>query len=170
MGKKLRKSLKTWIWHGIVESRAFVALTGKSPQVLLIFYRKVRVEPAKHPKYRNEMIPSNDGALEFCYSEAKRRGITTGQFTRAISQLVEFGFIDIVEPGTGLFKVKTIYSLSDRWQKWGTPEFVKHERAKDERQYRKVMMNELRERRNRISTGKAEGTALKLIAVGGVTY
>ena len=48
-------------------------------------------------------------------------------FSNAIKELLEKGFIDITRPGIGKYRVSTLYAISNRWRKYGTPEFVKVE-------------------------------------------
>ena len=146
-------SEKMWIWRDIIRSSAFIELSGKSAQVLLIFYSKVQIAKMK-VKGRNQWITTNDKALEFCYAEAERIGITARQFTRAIDQNVEVGFLDIVESGMGIYKRKTIYALSDRWQRFGAHDFVPAARPKDTRAYRRTQAQRLRSQKK--SVGKAD--------------
>ena len=69
-------------------------------------------------------VIENNGEIEFTYGEAKSKyGITT--FKDAIDELMEKGFLDVAETGMGVHKVKTLYSLSDRWKLYGTPQYEK---------------------------------------------
>lgn len=53
---------------------------------------------------------------------------------KALDQLIKHGFIDIIKQGNGGVKGdKSLYSISDRWKKFGTPEFIQVERRKDKR-------------------------------------
>ena len=77
---------------------------------------------------------TNNGEIEFTYKEAEhRRGIKQGAFLEARDHLIEVGFIDITHSGAGLYKSKTLYGISDRWRKYGTPDFQQVERQKDSR-------------------------------------
>jgi len=113
------------------KSKAFLALKNASSiQILMIFFTKRRSaknppsQRAKHGKYRF----TNLNELEFTYLEAKRYGFTSARFKRGIDELLDKGFLEIVDTGMGLHKVKTIYELSERWLKYGTPEFKKPKR------------------------------------------
>ena len=76
----------------------------------------------------------NNGEIEYCYSEAKKKGISPSSFMRAIDALVENGLIDIPHPGVGGWeRDKSQYAISERWQDFGTAEFVPSERQKDKR-------------------------------------
>ena len=55
--------------------------------------------------------------IYFTYAEAENRfNISEYQFRRGIKQLVEYGFIDIVQKGGTQFKYKTVYGLSEKWR------------------------------------------------------
>ena len=56
------------------------------------------------------------------------------RFMRAITELVDKGFIDIIHSGSGGIKGdKSKYAISERWRKWETELFVKKTRLKDNR-------------------------------------
>ncbi len=122
------------IQRGMVKSRAFLALTGKSSHVLLLFLESRKM--AKNPfsgKRREPYIMVDGGEGPFTYTQARERGISQGQFTRAISQLVAHGFLDIVYRGGGMMGDASIYKPSKRWRRFGKPDFVQAERKPDER-------------------------------------
>ncbi len=80
------------------------------------------VKGGRSGKERWDII--NNGEIEFTYIEAKEKyGISYGAFRNAIDELREKGFIDIAATGMGVHKVKTLYSISDRWKLYGTPEY-----------------------------------------------
>ena len=54
-------------------------------------------------------------------------------FCRSISQLVEFGFIDITHHGGGLLKDCSKYAVSERWREYGKEGFIKQSRPNDTR-------------------------------------
>ena len=54
-------------------------------------------------------------------------------FCRSISQLVEFGFIDITHHGGGLLKDCSKYAVSERWREYGKEGFIKKSRPNDTR-------------------------------------
>jgi len=67
---------------------------------------------------------ANNGEIVFTYKEAKEKCcISTGAFRTAIDDLREKGFIDIAATGMGVYKVTTLYSISNRWKLYGTPEY-----------------------------------------------
>lgn len=74
---------------------------------------------------RKEWVITNNGKITFYYSEAEEKySISRGAFNRAIKQLVEYGFIDIARPSIGWARIPTLYTISDRWKKYGTEQFV----------------------------------------------
>ena len=107
----------------LIESSAFLSLTGKAPQVLMLFLRKRRMK--KSNTRRQTWIITNNGDIEFTYTEAERRwSLSRSQFQRALRQLCDCGFIDIAFRGTGHHGSSNRYSVSARWREWGTDQFV----------------------------------------------
>ena len=118
---------------GLVLSRAFLNLTGAAPHVYLLFLRRRRlVKLGRTGKER--WVIENNGNIVFPYAEAENKfGITRPRFQRAIDQLVEKGFLDIKHAGGGLMKDTSKYSISERWQDYGTDSFIQRNRKKDVR-------------------------------------
>jgi len=138
MNRRLSTPAGTWIEGEMVVHSSFISLKGAAPQVLLLFRCKCVMEkrPKRKPKrWRPRIL--NNGEITFYYSEAEKRGITRPRFKRAIDELVKKGFIDIMRPGNGFARIPTLYAISDRWRKWGTPEFEHATRAKDTRNRRR---------------------------------
>jgi hypothetical protein len=107
-----------WSLKDLRESNAFRGLTKTALLVLFDFYAKRRT---KGTGKRAKMI--NNGELVYTYKEAEKRGISRASFQRALTQLVERGFIDVTFTGAGLYKSASLYALSDRWHAWGTDAF-----------------------------------------------
>ena len=129
---KYSKNSVVVLTQKMLKSKVWINLTGASTQVFLIFRTKCQMEkpPGKSGKHSG-MIITNNGEIIFTYEEAHRDyGISKDRFKRAIDQLVEFGFIDIKHTTNGLHKVATQYGISDRWQDWGTEQFVMKKREK----------------------------------------
>lgn len=64
----------------------------------------------------------------FHYSEAEKlHGIPRKSFSRGLQELHSLGFVDVHEKG-GLWNgnqwTETLYRKSERWRKYGTPDFV----------------------------------------------
>ncbi len=123
-----------WIERALIKSLAFRELTATALRVFFLFMLKRSMEKLPIGRGRKTWVIANNGKIEFTYREADcKYGIKEGAFREALDRLVERGFIDIAANRAGLFKVKTLYSLSERWRKFGTPEFERKERPKDNR-------------------------------------
>jgi hypothetical protein len=119
--RKFRLKRKVWIGPDMMESEVYRSLSSKAMWVLQRFHQKrtwsdVRVGGRKQTVYDN-------GGLSFTYSEANHFSISTAQFHRILKVLVAKGFIDVEHRGGGLGRDYSRYKLSERWRKWGTPEF-----------------------------------------------
>jgi len=115
----------------MVKSPAFLSLTGKAPHVLLIFQTKLQMALLSRRKAKEQWTIANNGELVFTYEEAQAKyGLSQGQFRRAIDQLVEHGFIDIEEQGSGLYKMPSRYGISERWRAYGSSQFKAASRRK----------------------------------------
>lgn len=85
--------------------------------VYLDFLGKKKIRKIGKP---NTLVILNNGEITYYYSEAEKLGITRPRFQRAIDELIEKGFIDVVrqEPGYNLGTGKrdmSLYSIPDRW-------------------------------------------------------
>jgi hypothetical protein len=106
--------------YQLESSEAFLSLTGKAPQVLLLLMRRRRMSRVG----RRGWIITNNGEIEFTYKEAlDRYGITHGQFRRAIDQLVAHGFIDVTETGGAYRRHKSKFPLIENWRNYGRADF-----------------------------------------------
>ena len=125
------KNKNIWIEREMILSPAFYKLNGRAMSVLLLFlYRRQWKQTGRKGKW----YTTNDGEIVFPYKEAKKRfEIPKSSFARAIDKLIEYGFIDIAHLGGGLIGDCTRYSISGRWKKYGTDNFVKKKRSKDTR-------------------------------------
>jgi len=108
----------------LLRSKAYRSLrTPTAYFVLGIFWSKRQMTQVGRPGKRQWVI-ANNGEIEFTYPEAERKyGISGSAFRKAIDELRDKGFIDIAESGAGLYKAKNLYSISDRWPLYGTPEY-----------------------------------------------
>ena len=111
----------------MIFSRAFLTLSGKAPQVYMLFLSKRQLKRLSKDK---DPIIVNNGEIVFTYDEAEDYGIDRQAFLRALDQLIEHGFIDIAKTGAGLYKSSTFYSISERWREFGTADFERRERKK----------------------------------------
>jgi len=121
--KKFHLKRKVWIDPEMMESEVYRSLSSKAMWALQRFHQKrtwsdVKIRGRKKKVYEN-------GGLSFTYSEANHFGVSTAQFHRILKTLVEKGFIDVEHRGGGLGRDYSRYKLSERWRKWGKPEFEK---------------------------------------------
>ena len=149
MGKSKKKgSFKgggTWVERDLYTSRAFHALTGFAPQLLVMFLgkRDMRKKNGKYVCINQENITMTYAELENIYPRRKYeenlpKGITRTRINAALKQLLAKGFIKIIHHGGGFQQDKSIYALIDDWRLWW-PGQVIYERPKDTRKlgYRK---------------------------------
>ena len=117
----------------MITSPAWWSLSGTAIKVFLILRTKWVMRPAQTKRGRrsHDYVPINNGQLTFTYREAKTRyGITAPRFDRALTELVRTGFVDVSEPGSGLYRMTTKFAISERWRLYDTPDFVEAERPK----------------------------------------
>ena len=122
----------------VVFSLAFLSLRSATAiKVYLIFLYKCKWEklPIRPGCKDKEWCITNNGKIQFTYDEAEKYGISRGTFVIVIDKLIEVGLIDISKQGSGLHKDVSLYAISDRWEKYGTPEFEKQARKKRKTQY-----------------------------------
>jgi len=135
---KEKKSDRMFVSRRMILSEAFRALkTATACQVFMIFLAKcVPKQIDGKPKRTDGWYVSNNGEIQFTYKEALDKwGISSNKFTRAIDELLRVGLIDITKSGCGLHKDVTLYAISERWEKFGTDEFIKMRRKKRKIQY-----------------------------------
>ena len=129
MSKEKKSSKVVVIDKPLINSPAFRSLRSCAVHVYLDFLGKRRLEKNRYRRKRGpDWIITNNGEIEYTYSEAEKRGISRPRFAKSIDQLVERGFIDIADTGAGVHRMKTLYSISTRWKDWGTEQFVEKER------------------------------------------
>jgi hypothetical protein len=124
-----RPSATPWLFleRDLLKSRAWLDLGGVAPQVYGLFRLRVQVRKVQkdrqHKRTPYEM--SNNGQIVFSYVTAKRDfGITSPRFRRALTDLVEKGFLDVTHRGGGLEGDTTKYAISERWRAYGTTNFT----------------------------------------------
>ena len=125
-----KSSLGTYVERNLFESKAFLALKGVAPQVLILFLGK-RWFNKTGRKGKEKRYCVNCDSLIFTYIEAKEKyQITKSRFSRAIDDLLEKGFITIKHKGGGYQQDKSVYALSDQWRFW-RPGTVFEERKRE---------------------------------------
>lgn len=117
------KGQNIWVERRLIESEAFLSLSATAIKVLMIFFTKRQFEQIGR-KGKEQWLIINNGQIVFTYQEAKTKyGISYSAFRNAIDDLREKGFMDIAESGAGLYKSANLYSISDRWKLYRTPEY-----------------------------------------------
>jgi hypothetical protein len=111
----------------LIESEAYRMLSGKAAVTCLLrFHQKAyRKNKTGKKKGMKDRIITNQGEIIFTYAEAKELGISSSKtFNKMIHELVEEkGFIDIAEQGNWYSKQPTKFGISERWKKFGTPDY-----------------------------------------------
>jgi hypothetical protein len=118
------KNQNIWVERRLIESKAFLSLSATAIKVLMIFLTKRQYERTGR-RGKEQWTIRNNGEIVFAYTEAKKKyGILESSFRAAIDELRVKGFIDIAESGAVLYRSANLYSLSDRWRLYGTPDYV----------------------------------------------
>lgn len=109
----------TW---DMLNHEAYKKLPPSAAKALPYFLGKVRMSHNDLQRYETEFY--------FTYPEAKRYGFADGTYSNIIKNLVEHGFIDLSYKGglRGDSKSKSLFTLSERWKKYGTEEFIRVDR------------------------------------------
>ena len=126
MPKKIRKSFGVYLEAELIESKAFQSLNGKAVHFYLAFLQRRRFVEKRIGKRKVKDCDNKD-EIVFTYAEGEGLGFPRATFKRLQACLIERGFLDIVETGAGYARIPNVYSLSERWKKFGTPDFVASE-------------------------------------------
>ncbi len=59
-----------------------------------------------------------------CTHSTLKNPMAKSTWRRAVVELIEKGFIDLVQGSSGLHRQPNIYGLSERWRFWGTSQFI----------------------------------------------
>jgi len=117
----------------LIDSKAYMELSGTAAKVLIWFLRRRQVSKVGR-KGKQKWSIINNGKIVFSYAEAENKyGLTRPRFARAINDLIEKGFIDIAHHGGGMMGDCTLYAISERWRYYGTDQFISQSRPKDTR-------------------------------------
>ncbi len=127
MKKKFHNRSNCWLTSDLIESEAFLSLSGKAAMLCLIrFHQKAYKKNYQRKRGGGkDPIITNQGEIIFTYSEAQELGIKSSRtFYRVIRELAEDkGFIDVSEPGNWYLKQPTKFSISYRWRHYGTDDY-----------------------------------------------
>jgi len=131
---KIKNSI--WIEPEMFYSEAFRSIS-KSGSTIVTLMRCLQKRKWENTKVGGKKVTiyTEDGFV-FPYAEAAGLGICKKtQYWKNILKLVEVGFLDMVHQGGWYRKHEkvsdfSVYKFSERWRKFGTPEFVKVEKPK----------------------------------------
>jgi hypothetical protein len=137
----MAKSDAIYIARTLIGSKAFNSISAACYRVYFRFLKKRWMKPVNSKKGRKDnFFIANNGKIVFTYAEAKKElGMPPSTFMKSIDKLIEVGLIDVIHSGSGgrspdgLHGDVSLYAISDRWQKYGTPDFEIKTRPKDTR-------------------------------------
>ncbi|MCE5273249.1 hypothetical protein LLH00_18375 [bacterium] len=116
--------LRNELW----QSEAWLSLPSTAMNVYLLILSDA-VLARKHDKKNNPngrdcKRIENSNALKMTYTQAEKKLHRSSRaIADAIQMLVDKGLIDRTREGAGLYKVETLYGLSERWRRYGKPDF-----------------------------------------------
>ena len=112
--------------NALMYSPAWKTLNGHAVKVYLWSLMKFRHEKKKDIRIREKAgIPNpKQPPFSFTFNEAECFGLSRKQFASALRQLVGVGIFDVSRKGSGRHGDYSLYTWSDRWKKFATPDFV----------------------------------------------
>ena len=119
----------TGLPNRLIDSPAFAALSSAAAvRTFCWFYQEAKYEKVKKRPGMDSPIGkvdkiTNNGEISFTYQVAGWRGMNPRRFARVLKELHRLGFIDVAKLGRGVMGAYTKFSLSNRWQRYGTPEW-----------------------------------------------
>ena len=118
----------------LIDSKAFNSISAACYRVYFRFLTKRKFGKVGR-QGKEQWAQTNNGELVFTYAEAEKvLGLPRSTFMKCIDRLIAVGLIDITHSGSGGKKGDvSLYAISERWRKYGTPDFVVLERPKDKR-------------------------------------
>jgi hypothetical protein len=131
----------------LLDSKAYKTLTLQQTRIFheFLLKRQFSQKGKQRKKYTGSFTENvtNNGKITFSYKEAENFGFTRPTYRTAIDQYLKVGLVDITKQGHGgipkdgkITGECTEFAISDRWEKYGTPDFKKRTRTKDNRQGR----------------------------------
>ena len=124
MSTKKKRSGPVYFERKLLKSKAYRALRTRTAYFVFgMFMSKRQLLKVGRPG-KKQWVITNNGEIVFTYEEAETKyAISSGAFRSAIDELRDKGFIDIAESGAGLHKSANLYSISNRWRLYDTPEY-----------------------------------------------
>ena len=109
----------TWATRELLESKAYLALRGVAPQILMLFLLKRRFETTRDRKGAKSYTCTNSDNIRFTYVEAEKAyGISKPRFARALDELLGKGFLELKHHGGICQHDENIFGLSENWRIW----------------------------------------------------
>lgn len=115
-GKKLQPG--TFVYLEMIQSKAFLALKGFAPQLLLLFLLKRKRQMSKDKKGVKFQKWIDDNLIMTYAELEKKYDVTKPRFTRGIDDLLAKGFLEIRHAGGAFKKDKSVYALVDTYLLW----------------------------------------------------
>lgn len=107
-----------YVGRDLLQSKAYWSLSAHAMRVLLRFYEKRKMKDKPDSKGNRNWMIINNGNLVFTYKEAIGLGMNGKQFSKAIDDLISFGFLEITHQGAGQGDPSK-YKLTERWKAYG---------------------------------------------------
>lgn len=118
----------------LLKSEAFKSLSAGAIHVYTHFMMKRKMSKLGRGG-KEQWVQANNGELVFTYSEAEKElDMPKSTFMNCLDRLIEVGLIDVAHSGSGGKKGDvSLYSISQRWRKYGSHDFIEKQRHKDKR-------------------------------------
>ena len=114
--------------YELLHSKAYESLQyGPAIKLLCFLHEKIRLEKLTGKKGKTRFQLKDNGHFSFTYKEGNHRGLSDQQFSKALRELHQAGFLDVYRAGSALKGDFSVYLLSDRWRLFGQPGFEKKE-------------------------------------------
>ncbi len=118
----------TFIDKDLVLSRAFISMSKHGRMILILLYLKCIKRKSKGK--RGGYIIINNGELELSYKELYSIGLKNQQIARGFDDVIEKGFIEMVDRGGKGKGSYNLYKVIDDWTDYGGEEFKERKRQK----------------------------------------
>ena len=134
MSRKKKFGSGTFVERDLYMSRAFHALKGFAPQLLIIFLGKRKINKNTKEVMNGDEITMTLKELENIYNRGKpvkpgqkkkSDGIERKRIYRALDELLAKGFIKIVYRGGNIQGDRTVYALTNDWVLWRSGQVVR---------------------------------------------
>ena len=110
----------------LLRSRAYCSIKYvNSFRILFEFFcRRQFAKPTGRRDKHSKPIMVNNGELVLTYKQVMDMfSCSQTTVSRCFTELVELGFLNVEMPSCGLHRQPTKWRLSDRWKRYGEPDF-----------------------------------------------